>query len=190
MELPVSSTDPRTDRGVKPAKPTPMPDKQITLVAAMGRNRAIGLNGAMPWHLPGELQHFKAVTMGKPIIMGRKTWESIGRPLPGRQNIVISRNQDYPAIGYDRCDSLQQAIDIARGDEIMIIEGGQLYQQALPLATHMILTLVDFEPAADTFFPSWETAQWQEISRVFKPADERNAHACEIVTLRRIAPAA
>ena len=166
-----------------------MPDKQITLVAAMGRNRAIGLNGAMPWHLPGELQHFKAVTMGKPIIMGRKTWESIGRPLPGRQNIVISRNQDYPAIGYDRCDSLQQAIAVARGDEVMVIGGGQLYQQALPLATHMILTLVDIAPAADTFFPYWESAHWQEISRVSKPADERNAHACEIVTLRRFASA-
>lgn len=167
-----------------------MPDsgKQITLVAAMGRNRAIGMNGEMPWHLPGELQHFKTVTMGKPIVMGRKTWEAIGRPLPGRQNIVITRNQEYPESGFDRCASLQQAITIARGDEVMIIGGGQLYQQALPLATRMILTLVDYEPAADTFFPCWEADQWQEISRELKPADERNAYACEIVELRRIAP--
>jgi dihydrofolate reductase len=167
-----------------------MPQKQITLVAAMGRNRAIGFDGGMPWHLPGELQHFKAVTMGKPIVMGRKTWESIGRPLPGRQNIVISRNQDYPAKGFDRCDSLQQAIAIAQGNEVMVIGGGQLYQQALPLATQMILTLVDCSPAGDVFFPYWETAQWRELSRQSRQADERNAHACEIIVLRRIAQAA
>ena len=160
-------------------------DKRVTLIAAMGRNGAIGLDGAMPWHLPGELQHFKAVTMGKPIVMGRKTWESIGRPLPGRQNIVISRNQEYPVNGFERCDSLAQAIAIAQGEEIMIIGGGQLYQQALPLATRMILTLVDCSPAADTFFPAWDVAQWQESSRRSKPADDRNAFACEIVELQR-----
>lgn len=139
----------------------------------------------MPWHLPGELQHFKAVTMGKPIVMGRKTWESIGRPLPGRQNIVISRNQDYLAEGADCVTSLQQALKVANGEEVMVIGGGELYSQALPLANRMILTWVDCFPEADTFFPSWDTAEWHEISRQAKPADERNAHACEVVTLER-----
>lgn len=159
--------------------------KQICLVAAMGRNRAIGLNGKMPWHLPGELQHFKATTMGNPIVMGRKTWESIGRPLPGRQNIVISRNPNYSQHGIDLCASLQQAIEVANGTEIMLIGGGELYRQALPLAARMVLTLVDCEPKADTFFPAWDAAQWQELSRVHKAADEKNPYACEIVELRR-----
>jgi dihydrofolate reductase len=152
----------------------------------MGRNRAIGLDGRMPWHLPGELQHFKSVTMGKPIVMGRKTWESIGRPLPGRQNIVISRNQDYLAEGAECCTSLQGALEIALGEEVMVIGGGELYRQALPLADRMILTLVDCAPEADTFFPPWEAADWQEISRRDKPVDERNAYACEVLELRRI----
>jgi len=164
-------------------------DQQICLVAAMGRNRAIGLDGKMPWHLPGELQHFKATTMGKSIVMGRKTWESIGRPLPGRQNIVISRRADYPQQGFDLCASLQEAIAAAHSDEIMVIGGGELYSQALPLASRMVLTLVDCEPAADTWFPVWDAADWQEISRQFKPSDERNPHACEIVILQRIRPA-
>ncbi len=165
--------------------------KQICLVAAMGHNRAIGLDGKMPWHLPGELQHFKATTMGKPIVMGRKTWQSIGRPLPGRQNIVISRNRDYAQPGVVLCNSLQQAVEIADGAEIMVIGGGELYQQALPLAMRMILTLVDCEPQADTFFPAWNAAQWQEFSRVHKAADENNPLACDIIELRRIAaPAA
>ncbi len=161
--------------------------QRITLVAAMARNRAIGLDGRMPWHLPGELQHFKSVTMGKPIVMGRKTWESIGRPLPGRQNIVISRNQNYFAEGAECCTSLQRALEIADGDEVMVIGGGELYRQALPLADRMILTVVDCEPAADTFFPQWTTAEWQEVSRQAKPADEHNAHACEVLELRRTA---
>ena len=161
--------------------------KQICLVAAMGRNRAIGLSGKLPWHLPGELQHFKATTMGKPIVMGRKTWESIGRPLPGRQNIVISRNNDYPQDGIDLCASLQQAIEVANGTEIMVIGGGDLYQQALPLAARMVLTLVDCEPEADTFFPEWDAAQWQELLRLHKAADAQNPYACEIVELRRVA---
>jgi len=164
-------------------------DKPICLVAAMGRNRAIGLHGRMPWHLPGELQHFKATTMGKSIVMGRKTWESIGRALPGRQNIVISRRVDYPEMGFDLCASLQEAMAVARSDEIMVIGGGQLYSQAIPLASRMVLTLVDCEPTADTWFPVWDAADWQETSRQFKPSDEQNPFACEIIMLQRISSA-
>lgn len=155
----------------------------------MARNRAIGMNGKMPWHLPGELKHFKTTTMGKAIVMGRKTWESIGRALPGRQNIVISRNAAYPQQGFDLCSSLQQAIEVARSSEIMVIGGGELYRQALPLASRMVLTMVDCEPEADTFFPAWNAAEWRELSRQQKPADEQNQYACEIVELQRFLPA-
>ena len=93
----------------------------------MGKNRAIGLDGRMPWHLPAELQHFKKTTMGKAIVMGRKTWQAIGRPLPGRQNIVVSRNPDFHAEGVDLATSLEDAVDISESDEVMVIGGGQLY---------------------------------------------------------------
>jgi dihydrofolate reductase len=163
-----------------------MEKKSIIIVAAMARNRAIGLEGAMPWHLPGELQHFKKITMGKPIVMGRKTWESIGRPLPGRQNIVITRNPEYRAIGCDVVRSLDEALRVADGREIMIVGGGQLYAQALPLADRIILTLVECEPEADTWFPSWSDDEWREVSRVLHPADEKNDYAFEIVELVKI----
>ena len=160
--------------------------KNITLIAAMGKNRAIGLDGRMPWHLPAELQHFKRATMGKAIVMGRKTWESIGRPLPGRQNIVISRNPEFTAEGADVCDSLDNAIDISETDEIMIIGGGQLYAAAMPLATGMILTLIDIEPEADTWFPEWDEGQWQETSEENYPVDDNNKLAYRIVEFKRI----
>jgi dihydrofolate reductase len=164
------------------------PEKQICLIAAMGRNRVIGVNGKMPWHLPGELKHFKSTTMGKPMLMGRKTWESIGRPLPGRQNIVISRNPALAIVGgVELAGTLQQALQMAHGAEAMVIGGGELYRQALPLASRMVLTLVDCMPAGDTFFPDWNSAHWQEISRFSKAADELNPYGCEILELRRIA---
>ncbi len=104
--------------------------KRVTLVAAMARNRAIGQDGAMPWHLPRELKHFEATTLGHPIVMGRKTWESIGRALPGRQNIVVTRDPGYRAEGCDVVGSLEAAMAVAAGDEVMVIGGGQLYAQA------------------------------------------------------------
>ena len=133
--------------------------KSVTLIAAMGNNRAIGLEGRMPWHLPAELQHFKKTTMGKSIVMGRKTWQAIGRPLPGRQNIVVSRNPDFHAEGVDLATSLEGAVDISESNEVMVIGGGQLYALALPLARRMVLTLIDIEPEADTWFPEWDDGQ-------------------------------
>jgi dihydrofolate reductase len=160
--------------------------KQITLIAAMGKNRAIGLDGRMPWHLPAELQHFKQATMGKAILMGRKTWQSIGRPLPGRQNIVISRNPDFAAAGADVTTSLTAAIDIAEADEIMVIGGGQLYTLALPLARRLVLTLIDIEPEADTWFPEWDINQWQQTEERHFQIDDSNKLAYRIVELTRI----
>jgi dihydrofolate reductase len=160
--------------------------KAITIIAAMARNRAIGLAGAMPWRLPGELRHFKETTMGKPIVMGRKTWESIGRALPGRQNIVVTRNRDYRAEGCLVVQSLPLAIERAEGDEIMVIGGGELYRQALPTADRMVLTLVDGTPAADTWFPEWNESEWTEISRRSQAIDENNELAYEVVELMRL----
>ena len=158
---------------------------RITLVAAMGRNRAIGKGGEMPWHLPAELQHFKRVTMGKPIVMGRKTREAIGRALPGRQNIVVTRQSGFEAPGCDVAHSLAEALEIARGPEVMVIGGGQLYAQALPLASRMVLTLVDCAPEADTWFPEWSPEDWEEVSSRCEPADERNPYAYRVMDLLR-----
>jgi dihydrofolate reductase len=159
--------------------------KSITLIAAMARNRAIGVDGGMPWHLPGELQHFKAATMGKPIVMGRKTWESIGRPLPGRQNIVVTRNAEFRAAGCDIAASLDEALALASGPEVMIIGGGQLYAQALPDADRMLLTRVDCEPGADTWFPPWDPGDWRVVGRRRERSDERNPLSYEVLELVR-----
>jgi dihydrofolate reductase len=155
--------------------------KKVTIIAAMARNRAIGLDGEMPWHLPAELKHFKESTMGKPIVMGRKTWESIGRVLPGRQNIVVTRNPSFQAPGCTVATSLDHAMDLARGEEVMIIGGGQLYQLAMSMADRMILTRVDCEPCADTWFPEWQSREWLQISVRNESANEKNPHAYQVI---------
>ena len=160
--------------------------KTVTLVAAMGRNRAIGLDGRMPWHLPAELQHFKRTTLGKSIVMGRKTWQSIGRPLPGRQNIVVSRDPGFVAAGADVVTSLGAAIEISDSAEIMVIGGGQLYSLALRQATRMVLTLIDIEPEADTWFPEWNANHWSQSNERLFPVDDNNKLAYRIIELRRI----
>lgn len=160
--------------------------KTLTLIAAMGKNRAIGMNGRMPWHLPAELQHFKKVTMGKTIVMGRKTWQSIGRPLPGRQNIVVTRNPDFHAEGVDLANSLEDAAAKSQSDEVMIIGGGQLYALAMPLAQRMVLTLIDIEPEADTWFPEWDDQIWSQTTEVHFPADDSNPLGYRVIELSRI----
>ena len=160
-------------------------EKTLTLIAAMGKNRAIGMAGRMPWHLPAELQHFKKATMGKTIVMGRKTWQAIGRPLPGRQNIVVSRNPDFHAEGVDLATSLDEAATMSESEEVMIIGGGQLYALALPLARRMLLTLIDIEPEADTWFPEWDKKEWSQSSETHYPADDSNPLAYKIIELIR-----
>ena len=159
--------------------------KLITLVAAMGRNRAIGYEGRLPWHLPRELGHFKEITMGKPILMGRRTWQSIGRALPGRQNIVITRDRSLRAAGCDLAHSLDEAVALSAGDEVMIIGGGQLYREALPLADRMILTEVDCAPAADTWFPEWEKGAWDQVCDRRERADDKNPFDYRVIELTR-----
>lgn len=157
-----------------------MLNKTLTLVAAMGRNGGIGQAGRMPWHLPAELKHFKRTTLGKPVVMGRKTWESIGRPLPGRQNLVVTRNKALRADGAQLVGSLVEAIEAAEGTELMVIGGGELYRQALPLASRMVLTTIDIEPECDTWFPAWDPADWTLVDAEQVPPGEGNDLAFEV----------
>ncbi|MCO4321526.1 type 3 dihydrofolate reductase [Aliidiomarina quisquiliarum] len=135
--------------------------QHISLVAAMANNRVIGKNGQMPWHLPSELQYFKEITMGKPIVMGRTTFESIGRPLPGRQNIVISRQPHLLPATVDAVKSPAEALAlVAQAAEVMVIGGGQIYDCFIPHATRMYLTHIDMAVEGDTYFPIWDDKQW------------------------------
>jgi len=159
--------------------------KVITIVAAIGRNRAIGLDGQLPWHLPGELRHFKETTMGKPIVMGRRTWESIGRALPGRQNLVVTGDRLFNAEGCDIAHSLDEAVSRARGAEVMIIGGGHLYREVLPYTDRMILTLVDCAPDADTWFPEWSEDDWRETAVRSEKSDAGNPYDYRVIELTR-----
>ena len=145
----------------------------ISLIAAVARNGAIGKDNALLWHLPQDLQHFKRTTLGCPIIMGRKTWDSIGRPLPGRHNIVISRDPAWQAAGVSTASSLSHAVQLA-GDvaKVFVIGGAQIYALALPQADELVLTEVDIDVEGDTYFPTWNKQDFTEVSReVHVPPD-------------------
>lgn len=158
----------------------------VSMIAAMAKGRVIGLNNKMPWHLPAELQLFKRATLGKPIVMGRNTFESIGRPLPGRLNIVLSRQVDYQPEGVTVVASLEEAKQAA-GDveELMIIGGATIYQQCLTEADRLYLTHIDLEVAGDTWFPDYEQYEWQELEQESYPADENNPHNYRFSLLQR-----
>jgi dihydrofolate reductase len=159
---------------------------RVSIVVAMDEHAGIGLEGRLPWHLPNDLKRFKALTLGKPIVMGRRTFDSIGRALPGRRNIVVSRQA---ARGIDGCTvvpSLEAALEAAGGaEETCVIGGADIYRLALPLAETVHATRVHASVGADTFFPALDAADWEEIAREDHPADERHAHAYSFVTLRR-----
>ena len=138
----------------------------LTLVAAMGTNRVIGVDGDMPWHFSEDLRHFKSTTLGGVMVMGRKTFDSIGRPLPGRRSIVITRSPDWSHEGVEVVHSLGEALALAGTDApVFVVGGGEIYAQALPLATRLVLTEIDDAPDGDTFFPDWPRNQWTETSR-------------------------
>ena len=154
----------------------------ISLIAAMAQNRVIGKGNEMPWHLPADLGHFKAVTLGKPIIMGRKTYESIGRPLPGRVNIVISSNAQYSLEGCETVTSLEEAIKLVEDvEELMIIGGGFLYSQTLAQADRLYLTFIDLDVEGDTKFPEYEHLNLKEVKREKCLKDEKNPYDYEFV---------
>jgi len=159
----------------------------VSVIVATDDRGGIGRGGKMPWHLPEDLQRFKRVTMGKPIVMGRKTWDSIGRPLPGRRNIVISRQAGFAAPGAIVVGSLPDALRAA-GDvpEVCVIGGAEIYRLALPLAEEIHLTRVHALVDADTFFPLLDAVEWEEIGREDRPADERHAYPYSFVKLVRV----
>jgi dihydrofolate reductase len=143
------------------------PRRRITLVAAYADNRVIGDHGGIPWHLPEDFAHFKATTIGGVLVMGRATYESIGRPLPGRETIVLTRNPDWSAQGVLAARSLQDALDLAaaRPGETYVVGGSEVYERALPLATHQVLTEVHGSPMGDAHYPDFDVAEWVETRR-------------------------
>lgn len=147
----------------------------LTLIAALARNGTIGRDNALPWRIPEDLQRFKALTLGHPVIMGRKTWDSLGRPLPGRLNIVISRDPTYLAAGATVATSLPQAMTLATAqapEEIFIIGGAEIYRLALPLAQRLQLTEIDADVDGDAHFPSFDRSHWREILREVHQTDD------------------
>ncbi|TFW44452.1 dihydrofolate reductase [Pseudomonas fluorescens] len=150
----------------------------LSLIAALGENRVIGVDNRMPWHLPGDFKYFKATTLGKPIIMGRKTWDSLGRPLPGRLNLVVSRQTDLVLEGAEVFPSLDAAVERAQAwaleqgvDELMLIGGAQLYAQGLEQADRLYLTRVALSPEGDAWFPAFDANQWTLVSNLPNPAE-------------------
>lgn len=160
---------------------------RINIVVARSENGVIGRDGDLPWRLPADLQHFKSITLGHPLVMGRKTHESIGRPLPGRHNIVVSGQAHYRAKGCTIAGSLEQALSAAHpATEVMIIGGATLYAAALPRAERIYLTEVHTVLDGDTRFPPLEREAWRELARERHEADERNDYAYSFVVLERV----
>ena len=157
-----------------------------SLIVAMDQNGLIGRESDLPWRLSADLQYFKQITMGKPIIMGRKTHESIGRPLPGRQNIVITRDEDFIAEGCTIVSSIPKSLQAAgEVEEVMFMGGASLYEQVLPEVDRLYLTQVHAELTGDTWFPEWDDKEWLEVSRVDYKADKKNEFDYSFIVLER-----
>ena len=144
---------------------------KLSLIVAVSRNGVIGVDNKLPWHLPEDLKYFKSVTMGKPLVMGRKTYDSIGRPLPGRTNIVVTRDPKWQAVGVEVAESLEAALELGRNacvkagaDEIMVIGGEQIYRMTLPAAGRLYLTQVDADVEGDAFFPDVDFSEWKQVA--------------------------
>ena len=152
----------------------------LSLIVAHADNRIIGKDNTMPWHLPDDLAYFKKTTLGKPVVMGRKTYQSIGRPLPGRQNIVISRDTTFNAKGIDTANSVEQALALA-GDaaEVMVIGGGAIYKHCLPAANRLYVTHIQADIDGDTQFPHYDDGSWKKVNTELRESDEKNAYALD-----------
>lgn len=161
----------------------------LSLICAMTPQRVIGNHNQLPWHMPADLQHFKALTLGKPIIMGRKTFVSIGKPLPQRRNIVLTRDKNFTAPGCEVFHALVDALNLfdTKTQDIFIIGGAEIFAQALSQADFLYLTIIHADIPGDSFFPEWHKAssQWQEISRDAHHADEKNAYNYTFVTYQK-----
>lgn len=149
----------------------------VSMIVAIAEDRVIGFNGSIPWHLPADFAYFKKTTMGCPIVMGRKTFDSIGKPLPGRQNIVLTRANDLEIDGCDVVSSLEEAFTLVQDEqEVFILGGQQLYEQALPLADRLYLTHIQATLEGDTFFPDYSAYSWKQVSISEHMADEKNIY--------------
>ena len=170
----------------------------VVIHAAVADNGVIGRDGGLPWRLASDLKRFKAATMGKPVIMGRRTWEGLGRPLPGRTNIVVTRDRSFRAEGAEVVGSLQEALALAtvrarcmaQADEICVIGGGEIYAQAMSLADRLEITHVHATPEGDTTFPPIDPQIWQELHAEDVPAGERDSHATRHVVYEKRSGAA
>jgi dihydrofolate reductase len=159
---------------------------RVSVIAALAKNRVIGIENRLPWRLPEDLAHFKALTLNHPILMGRKTFESLGRPLPGRTNIVITRNPDYRPEGCLVADSIAAALaQCADVDEVFFIGGAELYAQAIPLADRLYLTEVDIEAAGDAWFPEYDRDAFREVSREPHQGEKGDMLAFDFVVYER-----
>jgi dihydrofolate reductase len=151
----------------------------ISIIAAMDRKRGIGMDNKLPWRLSADMKRFRELTMGHHIILGRRTFESIGRPLPGRRTIVVTRDRAYKAEGCDLAHSIENALNLARErgeSEVFICGGAEIYAKSIGIADRMYLTFVDAEVPADTFFPEFEEREWSERESFYQPADEKNQY--------------
>lgn len=166
----------------------------VALIWAMARNGVIGRDNTLPWRLPADLQRFKALTTGHPVVMGRKTFESLGRPLPNRTNIVVTRDPRYAPPGTLVAHSIDEALTLAAthtpptDPQVFVIGGENLYGQLLSRADRLYVTLVDAEVEGDARFPEFDWQDWRELERTTRPADEKNSYACTFVTLERKTP--
>lgn len=159
---------------------------KISIVAAMSENHVIGKNNTLPWYLPADLRHFKEITLGKPVIMGRKTYDSIGKPLPLRPNIIVSHNSNLVIPGCTVVHSLNSALTAANNsDEVMIIGGAKIYAAGLALATHLYLTIIHHYFEGDTFFPDWNADDWEILEQADFSADAVNPYPYSFVKLKR-----
>ena len=160
---------------------------RLSLIVAMGRNRVIGADGKIPWHLPNELKLFKSLTMGHHIVMGRKTYESINRLLPGRTSVIVTRQRDYAVAGAVVVHSVPAALAACCGDsECFVIGGADLFRETLPLADRLYLTTVDAEPPGDTFMPDVDSAEWGVTSSEAFPPDDKHAHGYRFTVYDRV----
>ena len=159
----------------------------ISIIAAMDRNRVIGRNNQMPWHLPADFKYFKSITMGKPIIMGRKTYDSMGHPLPGRRNIILSHNINLQIPHCEVLHSLEEALKLLENEnEVFIIGGENLFMQALPITQRLYFTLIHNNFVGDTYFPDWQENNWQEITCARHEADQYNAWDYDFIVLEKL----
>jgi dihydrofolate reductase len=158
----------------------------ISIIAALAKNRVIGKDNKLPWNLPADLRHFKELTLGKPIIMGQRTFESLGKPLPGRKNIILSLDENFNPPGCIVAHSIEEALKKA-GDskEVMICGGASVYKQFLPLAHKMYLTMIDAEFEGDAFFPEFNWTDWRQVERVENQPDKENSYKYTFVILQR-----